>query len=182
MIWTRSTNTPTIRSRSWAGSPGRRSATGSPPTPRSPPLARTTSPTAITGRSRSSSPASASPPHSPAPQPDRLPDVQLHDLRHAALALAAQSGATLAEVMRRAGHSSSRAAMIYQHAAERRDAEVAVQLGCLAAGTTPPRTGTLRAGERTAAPDFRRQSSPGRPDPLLRAEGVGFEPTMGVTP
>ncbi|WP_448611115.1 hypothetical protein [Geodermatophilus sp. URMC 60] len=49
---------------------------------------------------------------------------------------------TLAEVMRRAGHSSSRAAMIYQHAAERRDAEVAARLGRLAAGTTPNRTGT----------------------------------------
>jgi integrase len=71
-----------------------------------------------------------------------LRDVHLHDLRHAGLTLAAQSGATLAEVMRRAGHSSSRAAMIYQHAAERRDAEVAARLGHLAAGTTPNRTGT----------------------------------------
>jgi hypothetical protein len=44
--------------------------------------------------------------------------------------------------MRRAGHSSSRAAMIYQHAAERRDAEVAARLGRLAAGTAPDRTGT----------------------------------------
>jgi len=48
----------------------------------------------------------------------------------------------MSEVMRRAGHSSSRAAMIYQHAAERRDAEVAAHLGRLAAGTTPNRTGT----------------------------------------
>jgi integrase len=71
-----------------------------------------------------------------------LPDVHLHDLRHAGLTLAAQSGATLAEVMRRAGHSSSRATMTYQHAAERRDAEVAARLGHLAAGTTPNRTGT----------------------------------------
>ena len=71
-----------------------------------------------------------------------LPDVHLHDLRHAGLTLAAQSGATLAEVMRRAGHSSSRAAMIYQHAAEQRDAEVAARLGRLATGTTPNRTGT----------------------------------------
>jgi integrase len=71
-----------------------------------------------------------------------LPDAHLHDLRHAGLALAAQSGATLAEVMRRAGHSSSRAAMIYQHAAERRDAEVAERLGRLAAGTWPNGTGT----------------------------------------
>jgi integrase len=63
-----------------------------------------------------------------------LPNAHLHDLRHAGLTMAAQSGATLAEVMRRARHSSSRAAMIYQHAAERRDAEVAARLGRLAAG------------------------------------------------
>jgi integrase len=66
----------------------------------------------------------------------------LHDLRHAGLTLAAQSGATLAEVMRRAGHSSSRAAMIYQHAAERRDAEVAKRLGRLVADSVPRGTGT----------------------------------------
>lgn len=74
-----------------------------------------------------------------------LAGAHLHDLRHAGLTLAAQSGATLAEVMRRAGHSSSRTAMIYQHAAERRDAEVAERLGRLAAGTSPIRTGTQRA-------------------------------------
>ena len=71
-----------------------------------------------------------------------LPGAHLHDLRHAGLTLAARSGATLAEVMRRAGHSSSCAATIYQHATERRDAEVAARLGHLAAGTTPNRTGT----------------------------------------
>ena len=71
-----------------------------------------------------------------------LPDVHLHDLRHAGLTLAAPSGATLPQVMRRAGHPSSRAAMIYQHAAERRDAEVAARLGRLAADRTPNRTGT----------------------------------------
>ena len=32
--------------------------------------------------------------------------------------------------------------MIYQHAAERRDAQVAERLGRLAAGTMPNRTGT----------------------------------------
>ena len=74
-----------------------------------------------------------------------LPGAHLHDLRHAGLTLAAQSGATLAEVMRRTGHSSSRAAMIYQHAAERRDAEAAERLGRLAAGTNVNRSGAQRA-------------------------------------
>ena len=57
-----------------------------------------------------------------------LADAHMHDLRHAGLTLATQSGATLAEVMRRAGHSTQRAAMIYQHAAEDRDREVARRL------------------------------------------------------
>jgi integrase len=75
-----------------------------------------------------------------------LPDVHIHDLRHAGLTLTAQAGATLAEVMRRAGHVTSRAAMIYQHAAERRDAEIADRLS--EAGTVaqfPIRRGTQGA-------------------------------------
>ena len=48
------------------------------------------------------------------------PTTHLHDLRHAGLTLAAQSGATLKELMSLAGHSSPRAALIYQHAAEHR--------------------------------------------------------------
>lgn len=46
--------------------------------------------------------------------------THLHDLRHAGLTLAAQSGATLKELMALAGHSSPRAALVYQHAAEHR--------------------------------------------------------------
>jgi integrase len=58
-----------------------------------------------------------------------LPGVHFHDLRHAGLTLAAQTGATLAEIKRRAGHTSSRAALIYQHAADQRDAEIANRIG-----------------------------------------------------
>src|SRR3954470_14174541 len=49
--------------------------------------------------------------------------AHFHDLRHAGLTLSAQVGATLAEVMRRAGHSSAAAAIRYQHAADKRDRE-----------------------------------------------------------
>jgi integrase len=62
-----------------------------------------------------------------------LPGVHFHDLRHAGLTLTAQAGATTAEVMRRAGHLSSRAALIYQHAAEQRDAVIAGLLSAVAA-------------------------------------------------
>ena len=41
-------------------------------------------------------------------------------------------GATLAEVMRRAGHVSSRAALLYQHAADQRDAAIADLLSAYA--------------------------------------------------
>lgn len=54
--------------------------------------------------------------------------ARLYDLRHAGLTAAAQEGASIKEVMRRAGHSTTRAAMIYQHAADSRDAELASRL------------------------------------------------------
>ena len=55
-------------------------------------------------------------------------DIHLHDLRHAAGTLAAQQGASLRELMARLGHASPAAAHRYQHAAERRDAIIAVAL------------------------------------------------------
>ena len=66
-----------------------------------------------------------------------LEGVHFHDLRHAGLTLSTQAGATLAEVMRRAGHASSRAALIYQHAAEQRDAAIADLLSAVAAAHRP---------------------------------------------
>ena len=44
-------------------------------------------------------------------------DIRIHDLRHTGQVLAAQSGATLADLMARLGHSSVNAAMKYAHAA-----------------------------------------------------------------
>jgi adenylosuccinate lyase len=46
--------------------------------------------------------------------------------------LAATTGATLKELMARLGHSSPRAAMIYQHATRDRDQAIAQALGILA--------------------------------------------------
>jgi hypothetical protein len=46
--------------------------------------------------------------------------------------LAAATGATLAELMARAGHSTPTAAMRYQHAAAGRDHEIAALLSKLA--------------------------------------------------
>lgn len=61
------------------------------------------------------------------------PDLRWHDLRHTGAVLAAQTGATLAELMSRLGHSTPGAAMRYQHAAADRDAEIARRLSALIA-------------------------------------------------
>ena len=60
------------------------------------------------------------------------PDLRFHDLRHTGLTMAAATGATLAELMARAGHSTVGAALKYQHAAQSRDREIAALLSKLA--------------------------------------------------
>ena len=75
-----------------------------------------------------------------------LPGLHVHDLRHGGLTLAGQTGATLAELMRRAGHKSPRAAMIYQHAAADRDADLAAQMSLVARKTKAQRARSGQAG------------------------------------
>jgi integrase len=52
-------------------------------------------------------------------------DLRWHDLRHSGAVLTAATGATIAELQARLGHSSPAAAMRYQHAAQGRDREIA---------------------------------------------------------
>lgn len=61
-------------------------------------------------------------------------DLRFHDLRHTGAVLAAQTGATLAELMNRLGHSSPTMAMRYQHVAQGRDQQIAAALSKLAEG------------------------------------------------
>lgn len=58
-----------------------------------------------------------------------VPGAHFHDLRHTGGTLAATEGATTKELMARLGHSSSRAALIYQHATKQRDKSLAAALG-----------------------------------------------------
>lgn len=74
------------------------------------------------------------------------PDLRWHDLRHTGATLAAQSGATVADVMRRVGHSTTRAAMLYQHASDSRDAEVAAAMSARAGSVVD-----LKSRRRTAS-------------------------------
>ncbi len=48
-----------------------------------------------------------------------------HDLRHTGNHLAAQTGASLRDLMIRMGHDSMRAALIYQHASDTGDRRIA---------------------------------------------------------
>lgn len=59
-------------------------------------------------------------------------DLRWHDLRHSGAVLAAATGATLAELMARLGHSTPQAALRYQHAAKGRDREIAALLSKIA--------------------------------------------------
>ena len=64
------------------------------------------------------------------------PDLRWHDLRHTGATLAAATGATLADLMNRLGHSTVGAAMRYQHAASDRDQAIAEALSRMAAPTS----------------------------------------------
>jgi integrase len=67
-------------------------------------------------------------------------DLRWHDLRHTGATLAAQAGASLAELQHRLGHSTVRAAMVYQQHSTDRDRDLAQRLSTLAAanGITVP--------------------------------------------
>ena len=88
----------------------------------------------------------------PAREAAGRPDLRFHDLRHTGAVLAAATGATLAELMARLGHSTVAAAMRYQHAAADRDKAIAEALSKLA--TVTPITaakGTQESGRSPAA-------------------------------
>lgn len=61
----------------------------------------------------------------PAREAAGRPDLRFHDLRHTGAVLAAQAGATIAELQHRLGHTTPAAAMRYQHATAQRDRELA---------------------------------------------------------
>ena len=61
------------------------------------------------------------------------PDLRFHDLRHTGAVLAAATGATLAELMGRLGHSTPAAAMRYQHVASGADQALAERMSKLSA-------------------------------------------------
>ena len=79
-----------------------------------------------------------------------LPGIHFHDLRHTGNTLAAATGASLAELMARMGHSSTRAAIIYQHATSDRDKVIADALGELAQAAWKPARAVSDEGSEEA--------------------------------
>jgi integrase len=87
----------------------------------------------------------------PAREAAGRPDLRFHDLRHTGAVLAAATGATLAELMARLGHSTAGAALRYQHAAADRDKVIAEGLSKLAVGTVTPITAARTKASRHKA-------------------------------
>jgi integrase len=76
--------------------------------------------------------------YKPAREAAGRPDLRFHDLRHTGATMAAATGASLAELMARLGHTTPAAAMRYQHAAQNRDRVIAELLSELANGSVAP--------------------------------------------
>jgi hypothetical protein len=124
-------------------------------------------------------------------------NYRFHDLRHSGLTWAAASGATVAELMHRGGHSTSATAMRYQHATRDRDQAIARALSNMTAGqgdhivpaSRTPRPGaTGRAGScslgRGGAADGRsgseRRTRPARGGGRAVSPGRTALPEMGA--
>jgi integrase len=80
-----------------------------------------------------------------------LPAVRPHELRHTGATLAAATGATTKELMRRMGHSSPAAALIYQHAVDERDSEIARALDAMLGTASVVPIASARRTRRTRA-------------------------------
>lgn len=61
-------------------------------------------------------------------------DLRWHDLRHTSATMAAQTGASLRDLMHRLGHSTVAASLRYQHHVIERDQQVAAKLSEMAGG------------------------------------------------
>ena len=92
-----------------------------------------------------------------------VPGLHFHDLRHTGNMLAAQA-ASLRELMTRMGHSSTRAALIYQHASRDRERAIGGAVSALVEATRPDpighATGTEAESGEEASPSPQREKRP----------------------
>jgi len=102
-----------------------------------------------------------------------VPDLHLHDLRYTGNTLAAETGATLRDLMNRMGHRSTRAALIYLHARDHRDREIAVGLDRIVAEELNAPKGHARGtNDRCGGPDDRDRPPLRLVDDVERATGI----------
>lgn len=64
-----------------------------------------------------------------------IPNLTIHGLRHTSATMAAQQGATIAELQARIGHSTPNMALRYQHVAAERDKQLAARISAMATGS-----------------------------------------------
>jgi integrase len=93
----------------------------------------------------------------PATRAAGVKGLRFHDLRHTAATLAVAAGASTRELMVRMGHSSSAAALRYQHVMADRDAAIAAALDELV------QAASMRSEEPAAAESGMRVARTGQP-------------------
>ncbi|MFF5674324.1 tyrosine-type recombinase/integrase [Streptomyces hygroscopicus] len=86
-------------------------------------------------------------------------DFRFYDLRHTGHTLSTQSGATLKDTMVRAGQSSTRAALIYQHSTLERQKEVAAGIDArVAADRQAAKAAAEKSGDQASGTDLARDA------------------------
>jgi integrase len=91
-----------------------------------------------------------------------LAEIHFHDLRHTGNHIAAATGASLRELMGRMGHSTTRAALIYQHRTTERDRLIASLMSEIIEtelNSTGNPSGTQRARDDRNEPDGEQNES-----------------------
>ena len=106
-----------------------------------------------------------------------VPGLHFHDLRHTGNTLAAE-GASLRELMARMGHSSARAALIYQHASRDREQAIGAAISARIEAARPEGNGHARGTDtetrsKRGASREKRESAPDLgPGRLERVTGI----------
>jgi integrase len=83
--------------------------------------------------------------------------IHFHDLRHTGNNLTGEAGASLRDLMERMGHSSTRAALIYQHSSIERQHALADALGALVAA----KLGSEYDGSQSSGTEVARDAADG---------------------
>ena len=107
-----------------------------------------------------------------------LVGIHFHDLRHTGNTLAAEAGASLRELMDRMGHSSTRAAYIYQHRTSLRDKMIADEIS-RRAEAEQTRSGTWQQGTLMTGEGLRWEGS-ALAAPSQKERVTGIEPALSA--